>query len=517
MSQPITRRRVLQLAGAGAAAGWWRRQGLSAPTRRGEPRGRVIGEPTAEKIGEQVLADGGNAFDAMVAAALAAAVAAPNQTGIGGYGGCATLALAGTRKFVSLDFNSMAPGQARADMFQPGTDGKVASKNHGWRAAGVPGILAGLQLLIDRHGTRKFGELVQPAIRLARDGFVVTSSLAGAIKAAAAQFSSDAGSRKLYFRDGEPIRAGERFRNLELADMLTTLAQRGSVDSFYRGDIAGRIADAFQKNGGLVTADDMALYEAREVSPLSVHCGGCAIHTAPLATGGLTVLQVLQTLEALRWSRLPAGVGSRHAQIEAMRLAWQDRLTRLGDPEFSAVPVERLLSLDYARECAARIESAVKSGTLLAHPVTPRAQGGTISLSAADTAGNFIALTLTHGEGFGARVTIDGLGLTLGHGMTRFEPDPKHPNAPGPRKRPLHNMCPTIVCRADQPILAIGGRGGRRIPNALIETLAQFVLLECPLQTSIAAPRLHTEGNASLQLEKHWPATEIEPLSTAPH
>lgn len=218
-------------------------------------------------------------------------------------------------------------------------------------------------------------------------------------------------------------------------------------------------------------------------------------------------------MHALEWDKLPAGLARTHARLEAARLAWRDRLTLLGDPHFGKIPVARLLSADYARESADQITAAIKAGKPLAHAVTPRPQNGTISLSAADKLGNFVALTLTHGEGFGARVTVEGLGLTLGHGMSRFDTDPAHPNAPGPGKRPLHNMVPTIVTRDGAPVLAIGGRGGRKIPNALLEVLTHYVVLGRPLPAAMSAPRLHTEGTTAVSFEKSWPAAETDALS----
>ncbi|MEI7567046.1 MAG: gamma-glutamyltransferase [Opitutaceae bacterium] len=152
------------------------------------------------------------------------------------------------------------------------------------------------------------------------------------------------------------------------------------------------------------------------------------------------------------------------------------------------------------------------TGILLAQPATPRPHGGTIHLSAVDRHGNMAAITLTHGNGFGAGVTVDGLGLTLGHGMSRFETKPNHPNSPGPGKRPLHNMCPTIVLRDGRPVLAVGARGGRKIPNATLETLLQFVALKRPIEDAVAAPRPHTEGTPAIELESAWPAAELTAL-----
>ena len=510
MTHRTTRRRFIAGASAATLGSSLAPQVLLAK-RSASTQGHVVGEPAAEKVGMQVLADGGNAIDAIVAAALAAAVAAPHQTGIGGYGMSAVFAIDGGKRIVAIDGNSTAPAAMRADTFRPGPDGKVPGgvNDAGWLSAGVPAILAGLQLALDRFGTRSFREVVQPAIGIAREGYRWPANLAAMIRNNP-RLANDAGSRKLYFPDGQPLAAGAMFKNPELAELLETLAKANSVEAFYRGDIAQIIAAAFQKNGGLVTANDMATHRARLVDPLTLKWGRQTIHTAPLTAGGLSVLQMLRAMQAMNWEKLPAGFLRTHARVEAARLAWRDRLSLLGDPDLAKVPTERLLSDDYAAESAERILAAVKAGTLLKHVVQPNPQTGTISLSAIDQHGNLAALTLTHGQSFGAQVTVEGLGLTLGHGMSRFDPRPDHPNAPGPGKRPLHNMCPTIVTREGQAILALGGRGGRKIPNALFEVLTEFVVLGHPLAESIAAPRMHTEGDTTLEFEKAWPADEIE-------
>ncbi len=477
--------------------------------------GYVVGEPSVESIGAKILADGGNAFDALVATALAGAVTQPHQTGIGGYAAHAMIAHDGGRKITALDANSTAPAAMREDIFRPGADGKVPGRvnDHGWLAAGVPGLIAGMHLVAKRFGTRPFSEALQPSIKLLRDGFPFAPGSASAIKAAAAQMSKDPGSRKIYYPDGQPLAAGATYRNSELAELLETLATANSVEPFYRGDIAQRIAEAFQKNGGLVTTKDLAAYQAKLVDPIALKWDEqTTIHTVPLTCGGLTTLQMLATLRALEWGKMPIGLARTHTRIEAMRLAWRDRLTLLGDPEFVKVPQEKLLSEDYARECAEKIQATVKAGKLLAHAVTAQDHGGTLSFSAMDKQGNFIALTLTHGNGFGAQVTVDGLGLTLGHGMSRFDPHPGHSNAPGPGKKPLHNMVPTLITRGGKPTIAVGGRGGRKIPNTMLQFLAQSVVLGNSLEKSMNVPRIHTEGTKAVEFEPKWIASDLAGL-----
>jgi gamma-glutamyltranspeptidase/glutathione hydrolase len=257
---------------------------------------------------------------------------------------------------------------------------------------------------------------------------------------------------------------------------------------------------------------DLAAYRARLVEPLQLRWGDHTIFTGPLTNGGLTTLQMLATLQALDWNSLPAGTERTHLQIEAMRLAWRERLTLFGDPDFVTDPTKKMLSAGYAAECAEKVRAAVKSGKPLAHAVTVRDHGGTLSFSAADRQGNFAALTLTHGNGFGARVSVDGLGLTLGHGMSRFDPDPSHLNAPAPGKRPLHNMVPVIVTRSGRPVLAVGGRGGRKIPNSVLEFLLHALVCGESLDTALNAPRIHTEGTSAVEFEKAWPTAETGAL-----
>jgi gamma-glutamyltranspeptidase/glutathione hydrolase len=483
----------------------------------GEARGGcVAGHPEGAQAGAQVLAEGGNALDAAVAAALVACVVAVPGCGVGGYGGHLIVAPAGGRGGpVAIDFNSAAPAAARPDMFPLNADGQVRDRRNaeGWLAAGVPGTLAGLQLALDRHGTRSFRELVQPALRLARDGFPTSPALAAAIRSARVSLERDPASVRLLLPDGMPPRPGTPFRNMDLAALLQMLAEHNRVDAFYRGAIAERIAAAFQRGGGLVTADDLAAYRAREVTPLELNWCGHRICTAPLTAGGATILQALGVLRAMAWEASdPADPRSTLRRLEALRLAWHDRLQRLGDPQSRAVPLDRLLSHAYARQLAGRAEDAVRRRRPAPAQTDGRSAGGTIHISAADNAGMLAAITLTHGENFGARVTVNGLGLILGHGMSRFDPRPDHPNAPGPGKRPLHNMCPTVVYRNGRAVMALGGRGGRRIPNAVFDVLTAYVARGTALADAIAAPRLHTEGGERVTVESRVPAAETNLL-----
>lgn len=482
------------------------------------PAGRVNGHPQAAAAGMEVLAAGGNAVDAVVAAALVAGVVAVPSTGIGGYGGHLVVARPGG-KVHAIDFNSTAPAAARPDMFPLDEKGTVkgAVNNLGWLAAAVPGVLAGLQCALDQFGTRKFPGLVKPAIKYARDGFPISKGFAQAIHRARGQFAKDAGSAKLFLNDrSEPLTEGATFRNPDLGDLLQRLAEKGRVDDFYTGDIAKTIAAAFKANGGLVTADDLAAFRAVRLEPLALDWCGHKVLTPPPTAGGLTVFQALAILKDLGWAEdKPADPKGVQARVEALRLAWDDRLRFLGDPKFADVPVERLLSDPHVKACADKVRASVAAGKPVAARSDGRPAGGTIHLNAVDANGMMVALTFTHGNAFGAQVTVPGLGLVLGHGMSRFDPRAGRPNSVGPGKRPLHNMCPTVVTRNGTPVLALGATGGRKIPNTVFDVLAYRLGEAKPLADAIKAPRVHTEGDLNLLLETPWPAAVVDRFKMA--
>jgi len=262
-----------------------------------------------------------------------------------------------------------------------------------------------------------------------------------------------------------------------------------------------------------VTAKDLAAYQAREVEPLSLSWNdSTTLYTAPLTAGGLTILEAVAILKALNWKKLSSSPAGAHARLEALRLAWSDRLNFLGDPEKVKVPVDHLLSANYARELAAKVEGAVKARKPMAIEVRKHSDEGTNNICSVDRRGNLVAVTLTQGGSFGAQVTVDGLGLTLGHGMSRFEPHPGHPNSPGPGKRPLHNMCPSLLEHNGAAVLAVGGAGGVRIPNAIFDLLTHYWIGGATLEEAIAAPRLHCTGTLNVVIESGWPKADAEYL-----
>ena len=469
------------------------------------PQGAIAAAGTEYPVavGESVFGRG-NAVDTAVTAALTAGVTELSACGIAGYGGHMVIALADGR-VTAIDYNSVAPAAMRNDTFAPDADGAVPdAHDHGWLSAGVPGTIAGMQLALEKYGTRTFSEALEPAIEAAREGFEIPETLAGYLVRSQEILAKDPVSRRLLFPGGKPLAAGVLFRNPELADVLEALAEANSVEPFYRGEIGEKIARAFQDNGGILTASDMADYAASEVEPVHLEWRGYDIYTAPLTAGGATSLEAVNILKALGWENLTSEDERNHARLEALRIAWRDRLTLFGDPSKVDVPLGRLMSDSYAERMAERVRRAINSREPQRIAARTREQNGTVHISCVDAAGNMVAMTLTHGVNFGARVTVDGLGLILGHGMSRFDPNPRHPNSPGSRKKPLHNMCPTIVVKDGKPVLAIGGRGGRRIPSAICDVLVNYVGQDRSMEESIDAPRMVTQGGLTVQCDDKW-------------
>jgi gamma-glutamyltranspeptidase/glutathione hydrolase len=498
----LTRRDLLSLAGrAGIASVLTSRVAHAATATSANSFGAVVGDRVAARTGEDVLRAGGNAIDAAIAAAFVAGIAAPHNCGIGGYGGHAVVALAGGKKIAAIDFNSTAPSAAQANMFPLDPAGRVQGNANqtGWLAAGVPGTLAGLELTLQRFGTRSLRDMLEPAIALCEKG-THASRVKGIddTPRETNQSSSD---------DSAPV-PREKRRNAALARLLKTLAARNSAESFYRGDLAATIADAFQQHGGLVTRADLAAYQARELAPLTLDWNGMTLHTMSLTSSGPLVIQALTVLKALDWPKL-APEQRQHARLEALRIAWADRLRYFGDPDFVSVPLSKLLSASHAGELAERVMAAVKAARPVPLEVQPSRADGTTNISAVDRAGNMIAITLTHGGSYGARVVVDELGVVLGHGMSRFDPRPGFPNSPGPGKRPMTNMCPAIVTRGGSAVLALGGAGGTRIPNSIHEVLLNYLGLGATMEAAMTSPRIDTQGTLTVGLDtKHSPADE---------
>ncbi len=472
--------------------------------------------PEASRAALQMLDKGGNAVDAAVAAAFAAGVVGPYHNGLGG-GGFALVYQAGPRTTLALDFREVAPAGASRDMYL--RDGKVVAElaTDGALAVAVPSAAQGYLSLLARAGTLKPSVVLAPAIRLAKEGFLVTPKYQAMARLRVACLAQDGEAARLFLRpgpDGAPAVPvlGTRLRQPELARTLERLAQQGAA-AVTGGSIARAVAETVKAQGGVLTAEDLARYRVRWREPLWGSYRGHALAVFPPPTaGGVTVLQVLGMLEALRPTGLDRrGVEDLHLYIEALRRAYVDRARWLGDPGFSDIPLERLLSRAYLQAQAASIDAkkATASASLMAQalPGSPPAQEKhTTHLSVLDRWGNAVALTTTLNGAFGSCLVARGTGILLNNQMDDFAAQPMRPNMYGvvtgeanaiaPGKTPLSSMSPTLVFQKAHPervLLALGSPGGATIPTTVLQVLVNVLDAKMDLVRAVGAGRVHEQ------------------------
>lgn len=449
--------------------------------------------PAAAEAGRQILLHGGNAVDAAVGALLACCVALPGSVGLGGYGGSLVAFMNG--KAVALDFDSRAPLAFRPELFQR------KDYDSGYLSIGVPAVVAGLEAALRQFGSLPWAAVAGPALRLAERGVPVTAELRQQFDAWCQK--ADALSRHALLPNGLPD-VGTLWTQPDLGRLLRRLAEDGPA-AFYHGDIPRQIMRQVREHGGILTEDDFARYQPEIVEPLAVTYRGFRVLTAPPPSGGLTSLQILKTLEQFQVASLPPwGAEYFHLVAEAAKLAWQDRARYIGDPAVAPVPVERLLSDPAVIEKA----ELIRQGRI----------GHTVNVVAADAAGNLASITATHGMLYGSTVAIDGLGLLLGHGMSRFDLGEGSPNAPAPGKRMCHNMAPTVVLRPDgKPFAALGLPGGTKIVTVTPQLVVSLVDFGAVPQEAVHAGRIHAEPNGAVAVSAAVPEAVVQELRARGH
>ncbi len=457
----------------------------------------VAQEPLATDVGVRILKAGGNAVDAAVAVAFALAVTHPQAGNIGG-GGFMLIRLADGRS-TFIDFRERAPGKATRTMFLDAAGNVTKNSVEGWTSAGVPGTVRGLEFAHAKYGTRKWAELVAPAVELARTGFEVSYGLAESIRGSA-KLAQSPESRRIF----SSATVGDTLRQPDLANVLGRIATSGAKD-FYEGETAKTLAAEMARNGGLITLEDLKNYAPIERRPLTGTYKGYGIITAPPpSSGGVGLLQMLGMLNASGYERSGAGsAASIHYVAETMRRFFADRSKFLGDPEFSKQPVDDLLAPAYIRQRIATIDvnRATPSATLLPGLPEPERGGQTTHFNIVDAAGNAVAVTYTLNDRYGNGITVPGLGFLLNDEMDDFTAKPGAPNAFGliqgdvnavePNKRPLSSMTPTIVTRDGQFYMSLGAPGGARIITAVLQVLLNVIDFKMNVRDAVDAPRFH--------------------------
>jgi gamma-glutamyltranspeptidase/glutathione hydrolase len=461
----------------------------------------VAQEPQATDVGVAVLKAGGNAVDAAVAVAFALAVTHPSAGNLGGGGFLLVRLANGDSTF--FDFRERAPGKASHDMYL-GPDGKPTGDSiTGWRAAGVPGTVSGLEAAHKKFGSKPWAELVAPAIRLAR-GFPVSYAFAKSLESGAKLMSQFPESKRIFLRDGKYYEPDEIFAQPELQRTLERIAHGGAKE-FYEGETAKKLAEAMEANGGLITLEDLKNYRTMERKPLTGAYRGYSIITAPPpSSGGLGILQMMGMLEGTNYQDYGAGSAAAiHYVAEAMRRYYADRSEYLGDPDFFQVQVSKLLDKKYIASRRATIQPGKASTSEEIKPgnLQLAESSETTHLSIVDERGNAVALTYTINGGYGCGVTVPGLGFLLNNEMDDFAAKPGEPNMFGlvqgesnaiqPNKRPLSSMTPTILLKDGKLFMVVGAPGGSRIITGVLQVILNVVDFGMNVQDAIDAPRFH--------------------------
>lgn len=459
----------------------------------------VAAQRLAAEAGAEILREGGNAVDAAVAVGYAEAVTNPCCGNIGG-GGFLVAHLADGRN-VFINFRETAPAAARPDMYLDSQGNVIPGASlHGWRAVGVPGTVLGLDTALRRYGSLPRSTVMAPAIRLARDGFVLTEADVAILAKAPRVATGQTPDAWLFARaDGSPLRPGDRLVQPELGDTLAAIADRGP-EAFYQGRIPAAVANA---SGGALTEQDFAAYRVTESAPLSCDYRGRVILSAPPpSSGGTTLCEILEILAGYDIRAMGFhSARSVHVMTEAMRHAYVDRNSFLGDPAFVSDPIAWLLSDEHIASIRARITDRATPSTAVMAGVPPHEKPQTTSYSILDHAGNAVAVTYTLNGYFGAGVTAGGTGFLLNNEMDDFTVKPGvanmfglvqgAANAIAPGKRPLSSMAPTIVLRDGRVALIVGSPGGSRIITIVLEAIMNVIDHGMAPQQAVDAPRFH--------------------------
>ena len=457
----------------------------------------------ASRVGADVMKRGGNAVDAAVAVGLALAVTWPSAGNLGGGGFMLIRKADGTTE--AIDYRERAPLAATRDLYLD-AEGNVVKgmSTDGYRAVAVPGTVAGLVLAHKRHGKLKWEDLVEPARKLAADGFEVNYHLARSlsIQSTIDKMQPWAESRRIYQRDGKFFALGDTFAQPELAAALARI--KTNPRDFYEGETARLIVADMKANGGILTLEDLRTYEPAIRQPLRGTYRGYEILTMPPpSSGGIALLEMLHMLEAYDLKAMGWHSSQYvHTLVEVMRRAFADRATYLGDTDFVKVPVAGLLSREYAKARAKDItDKATPSKDVRGGGPAAYESPDTTHYSIVDPEGNVVSTTYTLNDSYGSGVTAKGTGILLNNEMDDFTSKvgvanvygliQGEANAIAPKKRPLSSMTPTIVLRDSKPYFVIGSPGGPTIINTVLQSILNVVDFDMDIQQAVSAPRFH--------------------------
>jgi gamma-glutamyltranspeptidase/glutathione hydrolase len=478
----------------------------------------VAGSPIAAQVGRDILQAGGNAVDAATAVGFAMAVVHPEAGNIGG-GGFSMIRMAATGEVAALDYREAAPSKGSRDMYLDLRGNPSDLSVTGALAAGVPGAVAGLIEQHRKYGRLPFAQVIEPAIKLARDGFLVDEYRQNSLESDRDRLYLFPASRRQFLPDGHAPRVGTIFKQPDLARTLTAIRDQGR-DGFYTGWVADSIVAEMDRSGGFIAKPDLAAYQAKWRTPIKIDYRGHTIYSMPPASsGGITMAEIFNIMEG--FGTLPAFGSPQllHLEAEAMRRSFTDRNHYLGDPDFVDVPQARLTSKAYADSQRATISAqrATKSDS-----IKPGIDGmHTTHYSVVDAEGNAVSTTTTLNNSYGSAVTVSGAGFLLNDEMDDFATAPGKPNMYGlvqgeanaikPGKRMLSAMTPSLVLDGNgQLLLVVGTPGGPTIITQVYHVISNVIDHHMPLPDAVAAPRMHHQGlpdEVRLERDGFYPGT----------
>ena len=463
----------------------------------------VTAQELATKVGLHILKKGGNAIDAAVAVGFALAVTYPAAGNLGGGGYMVIRKSDGT--CTTLDYRERAPMKAFRDMYLDamGNHQPILSEE-GVTSSGVPGSVAGLIYALEKYGTMKLSEVIQPAINLATDGFSLSNSDARIINSNFKNWQKYESSGKIFLNNGEKYQEGEIFKQKDLGKTLGLIKKFGK-DGFYKGETAKLIVEQMTKDGGYMTLEDLGNYKVIEREPLrGTYRGYEIVSMPPSSSGGTALIQMLNILENTDLAKLGWGSSEYyHYLVETMRRVYADRSKHLGDPEYYDVPLKQLISKEYARERFSSIkEVSSRSSEVLPGEVSGLYESEeTTHYSIYDKSGNAVSVTTTINSSFGSNVVVEGAGFLLNNEMDDFSSKPGVPNQFGllgseansiePGKRMLSSMTPTIVLKENEPYLVVGSPGGSTIMTVVLQVILNCIDFGMSIRDANDAPRIH--------------------------
>jgi len=496
--------------------------------------GMVVSQDSqATRIGLDVLEKGGNAVDAAVAIGFAMAVTVPKAGNIGG-GGFMLVHIADRNENAAIDYRETAPAATSVDVFLgPDQQADPAKSRDSGLGVGVPGTVAGLSLALDRFGSGKFtlAELVAPAVRLARNGIAIKDDLFDSLQREQQRLARWPSAARIFLKSGGAAPAlGDKLVQPELADVLETIGREGPR-AFYVGPVADKIVASVRQAGGLMIRNDLESYAPVIRDPVyGTYRGYEVLSMPPPSSGGVHLVEMLNILEGYPSALVGSGsAAALHLQLEAMKLAYADRAQFLGDSDSVDVPLKRLISKSHAAELREKIDVRRATPSREIRPdITVPSGGNTTHFSVVDEAGNVVSNTYTLNLNFGLGLVAEGTGILLNNELDDFAAKAGAPNAfglvggaanaPGPDKRPLSSMSPTIVFKDAKPVLVTGAPGGSRIITTVLQVIVNTIDGHMSIGHAISAPRVHHQWSPDeVVVELHFPTNKVRALAALGH